>query len=111
MTTASSLFQSVLLLAALVGPCWSATSSSAGFKMQADGLDKSGGLSASSNFSLNACVGAAVVGSSASSSYRLDAGCASLVSLVQATIAPVNGVCASPAPSLFPRDEIGRAHV
>lgn len=104
MITARSLFQSVLLLAALVGPSWSATSSSAGFQMQADGLDTSGGLSASSSFSVNACLGAAVVGSSASGSYKLDAGCAPLVSLVAATIPPVNGVCAAPAPSLFPPD-------
>ena len=102
MITVRFLFQSVLLLAALVGPSWSATSSSASFQMQADGLDTSGGQSASSSFTINACLGTAVVGSSASSSYQLDAGCAPLVSLVPATIPPVNGVCASPAPSLFP---------
>ena len=92
MITVRFLFQSVLLLAALVGPSWSATSSSASFQMQADGLDTSGGQSASSSFTINACLGTAVVGSSASSSYQLDAGCAPLVSLVPATIPPVNGV-------------------
>lgn len=99
MSTALLKLFCVLWLAAFVAPAW-ATASSANFRMQSNSLEGSGGVSASSQFVVNSCLGAAVVGTSSSNSFRLDAGCAALASIPSA----VDGFCASPTPSLFAPD-------
>lgn len=100
----------VLLLAVVAGPLWAASASSTSFRIQSSGLDTSGGLATSSSFAVGACLGAAVVGASTSSSFRLDAGCAAISNL--ASVAPaVHGVCASPAPSIFGPDSANQCTV
>ena len=100
----------VLLLAVVAGPLWAASASSTSFRIQSGSLDTSGGLATSSTFAVNACLGAAVVGASTSSSFRLDAGCAAISNL--ASVAPaVHGVCASPAASIFGPDSANQCTV